>query len=78
MRQHHVLQTTFIQIGHNIQGVPDLTKILKLLLSNRSYTLEERGGNWRITAVKAYDVHNETVTQHYWEQQMILSIPKIK
>ena len=31
-----------------------------------------------ITAEKAYAITNETVIQYDWEQQMIMSVPKIK
>ena len=30
-----------------------------------------------ITAEKSYDIINETVIHYDWEQQMILSVPKI-
>ena len=35
------------------------------------------GKNRIITAEKAYDILNETVIQYDWEQQMILSVPRI-
>ena len=36
-----------------------------------------RGGR-RITAEKVYDILDETVIHYYWEQQVILSVPKMK
>ena len=36
------------------------------------------GVNMRIAVEKAYYILNETVIQYDWEQQMILSVPKIK
>ena len=58
-----------------------MTLNLKLLLSYRSYTGEERGGggkNRRIAADKAYDILNETVMKYDWEEKMTLSVPRIK
>ena len=48
-------------------------------MSYRIYTWEERekNKNRRITAEKTYDILNETVIQYDWQQQMILSVPKI-
>ena len=37
-----------------------------------------KGENRIITAEKVYDIPNETVIHYDWEQQIILSIPKIK
>ena len=53
---------------------PEITiKLQKLYMRGKG----GGGKNIRITAEKAYDILNETVIQYDWEQQMILSVPRI-